>query len=208
MIWIFGFFERLFIFLNISFIELPKFSLLWTDKRILNLLLDNFENFDLSFLNGELRTANRKLIEEDNIIDSLEMARLKFPGASNSLDSLCKRFNVDLSRRVKHNALLDCELLREVYINLLDAKEPKFNLTSDNFDQNIVINKSYYKNILQISENEIKAHKDFIKKELKKNFYWIDFIEYNFSKSTFSLILISLNPEASNKFTKIFLNSG
>ena len=99
------------------------------------------------------------------------MARLKFPGASNSLDSLCKRFNVDLSRRVKHNALLDCELLREVYINLLDAKEPKFNLTSDNFDQNIVINKSYYKNILQISENEIKAHKDFIKKELKKNFY-------------------------------------
>ena len=128
-------------------------------------------NFDLSFLNGELRTANRKLIEEDNIIDSLEMARLKFPGASNSLDSLCKRFNVDLSRRVKHNALLDCELLREVYINLLDAKEPKFNLTSDNFDQNIVINKSYYKNILQISENEIKAHKDFIKKELKKNFY-------------------------------------
>ena len=155
-----------------------------SDKEIFEKIADEFlnfiegkkiiihnANFDLSFLNGELRTANRKLIEEDNIIDSLEMARLKFPGASNSLDSLCKRFNVDLSRRVKHNALLDCELLREVYINLLDAKEPKFNLTSDNFDQNIVINKSYYKNILQISENEIKAHKDFIKKELKKNFY-------------------------------------
>lgn len=155
-----------------------------SDKEIFEKIADEFlnfiggkkiiihnANFDLSFLNGELRTVNRKLIEEDNIIDSLEMARLKFPGASNSLDSLCKRFNVDLSRRVKHNALLDCELLREVYINLLDAKEPKFNLTSDNFDQNIVINKSYYKNILQISENEIKAHKDFIKKELKKNFY-------------------------------------
>ena len=155
-----------------------------SDKEIFEKIADEFlnfiggkkiiihnANFDLSFLNGELRTANRKLIEEDNIIDSLEMARLKFPGASNSLDSLCKRFNVDLSRRVKHNALLDCELLREVYINLLDAKEPKFNLTSDNFDQNIVINKSYYKNILQISESEIKAHKDFIKKELKKNFY-------------------------------------
>ena len=155
-----------------------------SDKEIFEKIADEFlnfiggkkiiihnANFDLSFLNGELRTANRKLIEEDNIIDSLEMARLKFPGASNSLDSLCKRFNVDLSRRVKHNALLDCELLREVYINLLDVKEPKFNLTSDNFDQNIVINKSYYKNILQISENEIKAHKDFIKKELKKNFY-------------------------------------
>ena len=155
-----------------------------SDKEIFEKIADEFlnfiggkkiiihnANFDLSFLNGELRTANRKLIEEDNIIDSLEMARLKFPGASNSLDSLCKRFNVDLSRRVKHNALLDCELLREVYINLLDVKEPKFNLTSDNFDQNIVINKSYYKNILQISESEIKAHKDFIKKELKKNFY-------------------------------------
>ena len=155
-----------------------------SDKEIFEKIADEFlnfiggkkiiihnANFDLSFLNGELRTANRKLIEEDNIIDSLEMARLKFPGASNSLDSLCKRFNIDLSRIVKHNALLDCELLREVYINLLDAKEPKFNLTSDNFDQNIVINKSYYKNILQISENEIKAHKDFIKKELKKNFY-------------------------------------
>ena len=66
------------------------------------------------------------------VIDSLEVARNKFPGTSNSLDALCKRFNIDLSRRTKHNALLDCELLREVYINLLDVKEPKFNLSSSN----------------------------------------------------------------------------
>ena len=63
------------------------------------------------------------------VVDSLDLARNKFPGLSNSLDALCKRFNIDLSKRTKHNALLDCELLREVYINLLDAKEPKFNLS-------------------------------------------------------------------------------
>ena len=68
----------------------------------------------------------------------MKLARNKFPGTSNSLDALCKRFNIDLSKRTKHNALLDCELLREVYINLLDAKEPKFNLSSNNFEQNIV----------------------------------------------------------------------
>ena len=80
-------------------------------------------SFDLSFLNGELSAINKELLDKDLVIDSLEIARKKFPGVSNSLDSLCKRFNIDLSRRTKHNALLDCELLREVYINLLDAKE-------------------------------------------------------------------------------------
>ena len=78
-------------------------------------------NFDLGFLNGELGLIKKELIDTANIIDSLEVARNKFPGASNSLDALCKRFNIDLSKRTKHNALLDCELLREVYINLLDA---------------------------------------------------------------------------------------
>ena len=89
-------------------------------------------NFDLSFLNGELGLLKKKSIDKTLVIDSLEVARNKFPGISNSLDSLCKRFNIDISRRVKHNALLDCELLREVYINLLDVKEPKLNLSSVN----------------------------------------------------------------------------
>ncbi len=128
-------------------------------------------SFDLSFLNGELSLIKKKLIDNKLIIDSLAVARNKFPGVSNSLDSLCKRFNVDLSRRTKHNALLDCELLREVYINLLDAKEPKFNLSSNSLETKIKKNNAYNKKILQISENELNSHKEFIKKELKKNYY-------------------------------------
>ena len=127
-------------------------------------------SFDLSFLIGELGLLRKDKISTKFIVDSLEVARNKFPGTSNSLDALCKRFNVDLSRRTKHNALLDCELLREVYINLLDAKEPKFNLSNDNRKK---VNKTndYNKTIIPISENEIKKHKDFLKTELKKNFY-------------------------------------
>ena len=128
-------------------------------------------SFDLSFLNGELSAINKELLDKDLVIDSLEIARKKFPGVSNSLDHLCKRFNIDLSRRAKHNALLDCELLREVYINLLDAKEPKFNLTQNNLEQNLVKNYSYNKKVIKISDNELKLHKEFLKKELKKNFY-------------------------------------
>jgi len=130
-------------------------------------------NFDLSFLNGELGLLKKKLIDKTLVIDSLEVARNKFPGTSNSLDSLCKRFNIDISRRVKHNALLDCELLREVYINLLDVKEPKLNLSS--VDQEVVRStnkeKIYNKNILKVSEVELKKHKEFLKSDLKKNFY-------------------------------------
>ena len=102
---------------------------------------------------------------------TLEIARNKFPGVSNSLDALCKKFNIDLSRRTKHNALLDCELLREVYIHLLDAKEPKFNLSSVSPDLDITKTKNYNKEVINVSETEIKLHKDFLKKELKKNFY-------------------------------------
>ncbi len=127
--------------------------------------------FDLSFLNGELHTIQKALVDKNLVIDSLELARNKFPGTSNSLDSLCKKFNIDLSKRTKHNALLDCELLREVYINLLDAKEPKFNLSLNNSEQNFIKNKSYNKEVLKIKESEIKMHDDFIKRELKKNFY-------------------------------------
>ena len=128
-------------------------------------------SFDLSFLNGELGLLRKDKISTKFIVDSLEVARNKFPGTSNSLDALCKRFNIDLSRRTKHNALLDCELLREVYINLLDVKEPKFNLSNDSTEKNINKTKDYNKTIIQISENEIQKHKDFLKTELKKNFY-------------------------------------
>jgi len=134
-------------------------------------------NFDLGFLNGELSEIKKKLIDKTVVIDSLEVARNKFSGTSNSLDALCKKFNIDLSRRSKHNALLDCELLREVYINLLDAKEPKFNLSSSTPDEikSFEREKKYNKTILKISEEESKRHKEFLRSELKKNFYWIFF---------------------------------
>ena len=163
--------------------------------------------FDLSFLNGELEKIKKKRIDKKFVIDSLEIARNKSPGTSNSLDALCKKFNIDLSRRTKHNALLDCELLREVYINLLDVKEPKFNLTDAVENNNNNEDKDYNKDILKITDDEIKKHKEFLKSELKKNFYWILLILYNFSKSTLSLIFTSLKPEFLNKKTKICLNS-
>jgi len=131
-------------------------------------------NFDLGFLNGELKAIKKDLIDKKFVIDSLEVARNKFPGSSNSLDALCKKFNIDLSKRTKHNALLDCELLREAYINLLDAKEPKFNLAtiSNNEDQNNEsIEKKYNKSVYQITNLEAEKHKKFLKTELKKNFY-------------------------------------
>jgi len=128
-------------------------------------------SFDLGFLDGELISLKKEKIDRKLVIDSLVVARNKFLGTSNSLDALCKRFNIDLSRRVKHNALLDCELLREVYINLLDVKEPKFNLANSISEQNIEKAKDYNKNILKVTDLEIKKHKEFLKSELKKNFY-------------------------------------
>ena len=155
-----------------------------SEKETFNEIADEFLNFiqekkiiihnasfDLSFLNGELLSIKKELVKKQLVIDSLEIARNKFPGTSNSLDSLCRRFNIDLSRRTKHNALLDCELLREVYINLLDVKEPKFNLSTNSLEQNIIKSKAYNKTVLNISDNEIKLHNEFLKKELKKNFY-------------------------------------
>ena len=127
--------------------------------------------FDLGFLDGELSYIKKEKIKKELVVDSLAIARNKFPGTSNSLDALCKRFNIDLSRRTKHNALLDCELLREVYINLLDAKEPKFNLSSNFSEKSTNKSKDYSKKILEISDIEIKKHKEFLKKEIKKNYY-------------------------------------
>ena len=137
------------------------------DKKI---IIHN-ASFDLGFLNGELEFIQKEKINKKLVIDSLEVARNKFPGTSNSLDALCKRFNVDLSRRTKHNALLDCELLREAYINLLDAKEPKFDLSNSVSQINIDKAKNYNRTVVKISDVEIKKHKDFLKSELKKNFY-------------------------------------
>ncbi len=128
-------------------------------------------SFDVSFLNGELSLLKKNQIDKNFVIDSLEIARNKFPGTSNSLDALCKKFNIDLSKRTKHNALLDCELLREVYVNLLDVKEPKLNLAPNSPDRAIEKNEIYNKEVLNISEDEIKLHKEFIQKQLKKNFY-------------------------------------
>ena len=127
--------------------------------------------FDLGFLNHELSLIKKGLVDSKNVIDSLDIARNKFPGASNSLDALCKRFNIDLSKRNKHNALLDCELLREVYINLLDAKEPKFNLSNNIQEQNVGKAKHYNKMVVKIADDEMKRHSEFLKSELKKNFY-------------------------------------
>ena len=154
------------------------------DKEIFKQIADEFLNFikdkkiiihnasfDLGFLNGELGSIQKEKINKKLVIDSLEIARNKFPGTSNSLDSLCKKFNIDLSRRTKHNALLDCELLREVYINLLDVKEPKFNLSNTNTEMNINTARDYNRTVVKISTSEIDKHERFLKSELKKNFY-------------------------------------
>ena len=159
-----------------------------SDKETFDQIADDFLNFikekkiiihnasfDLSFLDGELGLIQKEKINKKLVIDSLEVARNKFPGTSNSLDALCKRFNIDLSRRTKHNALLDCELLREAYINLLDAKEPKFNLSNSVSEMNTEKAKDYNKMVVKISEVEIEKHKDFLKSELKKNLKYMDF---------------------------------
>ena len=137
-----------------------------------NDLIIHNASFDIPFLNNELKLIKKDIIVKNKIIDTLELARSKFPGTSNSLDALCKRFNVDLSRRTKHNAVLDCNLLREVYINLLDAKEPKlaFNLDTERKMKHVKVS-NYSKKIIKLSDTEIKNHKLFLKNELKKNYF-------------------------------------
>ena len=133
-------------------------------------------SFDISFLNHELKKINKKTLNIKDVVDSLEIARTKYPGVSNSLDNLCKRFNIDLSKRAKHNALLDCELLREVYINLTEQKEPSLNLKEhisfgDDAKGFKKIRKEYAKIIIKPSNEEISHHKIFLKKEFKKNYF-------------------------------------
>ena len=157
-------------------------------KETFNLIADEFlefiknktliihnATFDVGFLNHELKLLKKDVIKKENIIDSLELARGKFPGSPNSLDALCRKFNIDLSKRSKHNALLDCELLREVYINLLDAKEPKFIFLNENIESNLenrTNNKKHYcKTVIKPTNEELELHKNFLKKEIKKNYY-------------------------------------
>ena len=137
------------------------------------LVIHNAE-FDLSHLNNELALLGKKKINNENVVDTLTLARDKFPGSSTSLDALCKRYRVDNSKRTQHTALIDCDLLLKVYINLLDQKEPTLNFQSQD---NIKVQKNskeinlYYKKIIKPTDEEIKLHKDYLKTSLKKNYF-------------------------------------
>ena len=137
------------------------------DKKI---IIHNAE-FDIGHLNNELSLIGKKKINPSNIIDTLELARNKFPGSSISLDALCKRYRIDNSKREKHTALIDCELLSKVYINLIDQKEPTLNL-SENSEVKISQSRAgvdYYKKVVFPNEQELSDHKKYIQKNLKKN---------------------------------------
>ena len=132
--------------------------------------------FDLAFLNHELRFVNKKTIDKTNVIDTLEIARSKYPGSQNSLDALCKRFNIDNSKREKHNALIDCHLLKEIYFNLLDQKELKLNLESSGvinskFNSNARKNNNISRKIIKLSDDELELHKKYLQSQLPKNNY-------------------------------------
>ena len=147
-----------------------EFLLFIKDKK---LIIHNAE-FDIAHINNELQIIGKKKIGKENIVDTLEVAREKFPGSTISLDALCKRYRIDNSRRIKHTALVDCELLTKVYINLIDQKEPKLNFIPDNQigrEQKLINKKDYFKKIVKPSPEEIKSHKEFLKNNLKKNFY-------------------------------------
>ena len=131
-------------------------------------------DFDLAFLNNELSIIGKKKIEVSNVVDTLDLARNKYPGSGNSLDALCKRYRIDNSRRTKHTALIDCELLSRVYVNLVDQKEPKLNFAEEKLLKEKNINfspKNYFKKIVFPSKQEIIDHKNFLKKGLKKNYF-------------------------------------
>ncbi len=141
------------------------------DKR---LVIHNSE-FDITHLNNELSLIGLEKINPKNVVDTLEIARNKFPGSSASLDALCKRYRIDNSRRVKHNAIIDCELLYKVYVNLLDQKEPSLDFSKSNNTNSETISRidsfKYSKQVVKPSENEISLHKIFLKNKLKKNYF-------------------------------------
>ena len=160
-----------------------------SDKKVFSEVVEEFLNFiegkkliihnapfDLSFLDYELKLVNKKTINRKDVIDTLELARSKYPGAQNSLDALCKRFKIDNSKREKHSALVDCQLLKEIYINLLDQKEPKLDLESKDIADVKLSNdlyeiKNMKRKVIKISDEELELHKKFIKSSLQKNFF-------------------------------------
>ena len=160
-----------------------------SDKKTFSEISENFLNFiknkklvihnasfDLAFLNYELQFVNQKVIDKKNIIDTLEIARSKYPGSQNSLDALCRRFNIDNSKREKHNALIDCHLLKEVYVNLLDQKEPKLDLQSSGITDlklhyGTEKKNSISRRIIEPKDDELKLHKIYLKSQLPKNNY-------------------------------------
>ena len=153
-----------------KFAEIADDFLKFVDGK--KIVIHNAE-FDIAHLNNELSLVNKEKIQKENVIDTLEIARNKFPGSGNSLDALCKRFRVDNSRRVKHTAILDCELLSRVYINLLDQKEPIFEFKNEKgkTEKNLNIANKYSKKIIKLSKEELENHKQFLKNNLKKNFF-------------------------------------
>ncbi len=137
------------------------------------LIIHNAE-FDLGHINNELSLLGKKKINKENVIDTLELARNKFPGSSISLDALCKRYRIDNTRRVKHTAIIDCELLAKVYVNLIDQKEPTLDFNSFNNEKsniNLTDKNLYYKKVVKPTAEQIQLHKSYLKKTLKKNFF-------------------------------------
>ena len=138
------------------------------DKR---LIIHNAE-FDLAHLNNELSLFGKKKIS-NQIIDTLTLARDKFPGSPVSLDALCKRYRIDNSKRTQHTALIDCDLLAKVYINLIDQKEPTLNFQNKDEEnkEKATLNVAYFKKVIKPSLEELKKHKDYLKNNLKKNYF-------------------------------------
>ena len=138
------------------------------DKK---LIIHNAE-FDLTHLNNELSLFGKKNIDNE-IVDTLILARDKFPGAPVSLDALCKRFRIDNSKRTQHTALIDCDLLAKVYVNLIDQKEPTLNFQNTSKEKNHINNLrvEYYKKVVSPTPEEIRNHKEYLKQHLKKNFF-------------------------------------
>tara|TARA_B100001057_G_scaffold99479_1_gene96315 strand:+ start:264 stop:929 length:666 start_codon:yes stop_codon:yes gene_type:complete len=135
------------------------------------LIIHNAE-FDLSHLNNELKLIGKEKID-NKIIDTLELAKEKFPGSQISLDALCKRYRIDNTKRTKHTALVDCDLLAKVYINLTDQKEPTLDFRSRDMTSKNSENKkiTYFKKVIKPNIDEIQKHKEYLKKDLRKNFF-------------------------------------
>ena len=135
------------------------------------LIIHNAE-FDLSHLNNELKIIGKEALKNE-IVDTLQLARDKYPGSPISLDALCKRYRIDNSKRVQHTALIDCDLLSKVYINLIDQKEPTLNFNSEIIDNKYQKDNKvlYFKKIIKPSDKEKNNHSQYLKTNLKKNFF-------------------------------------